>query len=72
MWLKWHQELKLEMMMMEQEQQKWRKHSAQQHAALNEAKMTADQSKKHMTEVAMNRSEQLTRLTKAVTYRAEG
>lgn len=60
------------MMMMEQEQQKWRKHSSEQQAALNEAKMTAEQSHQHMSEVAKNRSDQLKRLTAAVSYRLEG
>lgn len=59
-------------MMMEQEQQKWRKHSAQQLAALNEANMSAEQGQHHMSDIAQNRSDQLKLLTKAVLYKLEG
>ncbi|XP_052249024.1 uncharacterized protein LOC127856876 isoform X2 [Dreissena polymorpha] len=64
-------DVKLELAKLEQEHQKWRKHSAQQLAELDERNMTAQQSEQHMADVASNKSDQLKILSDATGHRLE-
>ncbi|XP_053377355.1 trichohyalin-like isoform X2 [Mercenaria mercenaria] len=65
------EELKSQLTKLEQEHLKWRKRSVQQVSELNEENLTAEQSQKHMSDVAKNRSDQLKILTDALVYRLE-
>lgn len=64
--------MKSQLTQLEQEHTRWRKRSTQQVSELNEATLTPEQSQKHLTDVAKNRSDQRKIFTDALVYRLEG
>ncbi|WAR25161.1 hypothetical protein MAR_010865 [Mya arenaria] len=65
------EDLKLSLTQLEQDHQKWRRHSTQQVAELNESTMTQEQSENHLANIAANKSDQLKLLSDAVHCRME-